>query len=62
VICAAALAFAAGSATPQAAGTGGAATPGTNTIKYRTHAGPGRLPGPRTYPPDLDGIATATSG
>lgn len=32
---------------------------GTNTIKYFTHAGPGDFPGPRTYSPDLDGIAVA---
>jgi Alpha galactosidase A/Alpha galactosidase C-terminal beta sandwich domain/Carbohydrate binding module (family 6) len=30
---------------------------GTNTIKYLTHEGPGDFPGPRTYSPDIDGIA-----
>jgi carbohydrate-selective porin OprB len=29
---------------------------GTNTITYRTHAGPSDFPGPRTYSPDLDRI------
>lgn len=34
---------------------------GSNTIKYLTHEGPGDFPGPRTYSPDLDGIAVSAA-